>query len=173
MESKIRHFRVRVLTIYLMIGQWLVSFLNSLFLSPHQSSYPPLLKFFPNRHHAHQSRLPHSVSFLQRSLGYGYSTSPFVLTPNVFFCCLSSKTSYHTMKIVWICSTILYLCNPTNKLAYLYDVSPVEQIRESRSRKRWHYSSGHCHTRNVTLSSSEAFSLITVRIFVRNGGIHL
>jgi len=48
MESKIRPFRVRVLTIYLMIGRWLVSFLSSLFLSPHQSSTPPFLKFFPS-----------------------------------------------------------------------------------------------------------------------------
>jgi len=77
------------------------------------------------------------------------------------------------MKIAWICSTIPYLCNPANKLAYLYDLSPVEQIHESHSRKRWHHSSGHRHTRNVTLSSSEALSLITVRIFVRDRGIHL
>jgi len=49
MESKIRCFRVRVLTTYLMIGQWLVSFLSSLFLSPHQSSASPLLKFFLSR----------------------------------------------------------------------------------------------------------------------------
>jgi len=48
MESKIQCFRVRVLTIFLLIGRWLVSFLRSLFLSPHQSSPPPFLKFFPS-----------------------------------------------------------------------------------------------------------------------------
>jgi len=48
MESKIQCFRVQGLVSYLTVGKWLVSFLSSLFLSPHQSSHLSLLKFFPN-----------------------------------------------------------------------------------------------------------------------------
>jgi len=61
METKIRSLRVRVLTIYLMIGRWLVSFPNSLFLPPHQSTTTSPLVIDPLAHPAYSSSL-HTMS---------------------------------------------------------------------------------------------------------------
>jgi len=95
MESKIWCFRVRAFLEYLMMGQWLVSFSSSPFLSPHQSSSDLFLSSSPIDT---MSSTPFTItiptSFLQYEEVWGMDNKDFYDGSDALVC---------MVKCSWIC----------------------------------------------------------------------